>query len=265
MMSGGANPTLADAQEALKSKITMPPADGSNRNVRRKQIFMMTLLPAGHPLLKYLEDHYKDMESFRSVFNSWTPARPELAPAKGVLHLKSISTELSEYFKEQGRSPNEVALPDPCTISKAIEREQLWEPQLSVIFVVKHRILELCNFTPYVPTIAPPFVPGTALETSFAGTSNPSGRVNNLRYNADLFKLFKERNVRSASIRGKVKSQDLDPLPNSKVDQGPVCLAWHTKGQCNGACPRKSDHVHYSNEEYAPLLGWCKKNYPSSE
>ena len=95
--------------------------------------------------------------------------------------------------------------------------------------------------------------------------ASQSGRVNNLEYNASLFKAYKDRNVRSASIRNKVKSEELDPLPLSKVDQGPMCLAWHTKGQCNGACPRKGDHVGYSKGEYGDLLEWCKKNYPISE
>ena len=265
IMSGGANPSLADAQEALKSKITMPPSDGSNRNVRRMQILMMTLLPAGHPLHQYLEFHHKDMESFRSVFNTWTPARPELAPARGILHLKSISTELSEYFKEQGRSPNEITLPDPCAISKAIEREQLWEPQLSHIFIVKYKIYEYCNFAPSAPTVTIPSTSFSADKTPSLGTTNTAGRVNNIDFNAEIFKGYKDRNVRSASIRSKVKAQELDPLPMSKVDQGPMCLAWHTKGQCNGACPRKDDHVSYSKNEYAALVAWCKKNYPASE
>ena len=58
----------------------------------------------------------------------------------------------------------------------------------------------------------------------------------------------------------------LPPLPLSKVDGKAMCLAWHTKGMCNpGQCPRASDHVNYSVEEYGQLSTWCKTHYPKAE
>ena len=43
-----------------------------------------------------------------------------------------------------------------------------------------------------------------------------------------------------------------------------MCLAYHTKGQCNVGCGRKADHVPYTNDEYAPLVTWCAANFPTS-
>jgi len=41
----------------------------------------------------------------------------------------------------------------------------------------------------------------------------------------------------------------------------PMCLAWHTKGQCNANCPCASDHVQYSAPKLAPLATWCVIGY----
>ena len=38
LLSGGANPSLSDSIEELKSKMTLPDSDGSNRHVHRLQI-----------------------------------------------------------------------------------------------------------------------------------------------------------------------------------------------------------------------------------
>ena len=62
--------------------------------------------------------------------------RSDFAHAKGILHLKKIATEISEYWKEEGRSRNDVSLPDPYYITRAINREEMWEPLLSNYFFV---------------------------------------------------------------------------------------------------------------------------------
>ena len=48
ILSGNANPSLADAAEALKTEIILPPSCGSNRNIRRWHIRSMIVLPAQH-------------------------------------------------------------------------------------------------------------------------------------------------------------------------------------------------------------------------
>ena len=54
----------------------------------------------------------------------------------------------------------------------------------------------------------------------------------------------------------------LAALPKSKVNvTNPMCLAWHSKGQCNSRCPCAYDHIQYSAPELAPLASWCAIGY----
>ena len=89
-----------------------------------------------------------------------------------------------------------------------------------------------------------------------------AGRTNNVGFNAELFMTYRSRPVKSASIRRQIRANTLLALPLSTVDTQTICLAFHTKGQCNAECPHVADHVAYTAEEYAPLLDWCATNYP---
>jgi hypothetical protein len=44
-----------------------------------------------------------------------------------------------------------------------------------------------------------------------------------------------------------------------------MCLAYHCKGLCNAKCPRAADHIHYTDEQYQPLITWCEECYPGSD
>jgi hypothetical protein len=48
MLSGGASPSLADAEAALSTKINLPTSDGSSHHIRRQQILAMSLFPVNH-------------------------------------------------------------------------------------------------------------------------------------------------------------------------------------------------------------------------
>ena len=89
--------------------------------------------------------------------------------------------------------------------------------------------------------------------------------LNNVAFNTELFNTYWMRPIRSASIRQSIRSNALPALPASKVDNQPMCLAYHTKGQCNGDCPRVADHVAYTTVEYGPLREWRVANYPEGE
>ena len=54
LLSGGANPSLYDAKEAVKSMITLPAAYDSNRNVPRLHILCRIILPPAHHLTAFL-------------------------------------------------------------------------------------------------------------------------------------------------------------------------------------------------------------------
>ena len=71
--------------------------------------------------------------------------------------------------------------------------------------------------------------------------------------------------IKSCDIWNKINRGEFPDLPPSKVDQKPMCLAWHTKAMCNAGCSRVTDHVDYSNSEYQPICGWCEINYPNPQ
>lgn len=90
--------------------------------------------------------------------------------------------------------------------------------------------------------------------------------MENTHFNTALFGTYKTSSIKSREIRRKIERGDLPPLPPSKMSASkPVCLAWHTKGQCNTSCPCLHDHVAYTPEEYAPLVTWCREHGYRSE
>ena len=105
-----------------------------------------------------------------------------------------------------------------------------------------------------VPTASPPTAPRTP--TDDATASNPHF------LEATFGKYRKLTNVKARAIRRKITDGVLPALPLSKVDQQPLCLAWHTKGQCNVRCPRAADHVAYTLGELGNLVAWCASHYP---
>ena len=212
------------------------------------------------------------MQSFRSQWDTWKPSmRPELVLARGIYHCKYLATEFSEYWKAQGRVPTPQQLSDAKAISKAIQREQQWEPILTDSFLVQAKVLEYCGLpTPgsRPDNANPGGGPGRGGLGSGGGLNNrttvPPGansRLNNVGFNSQLFSSYRTSSVRCAEIRRRIAAGDKPALPLSKVDQQAMCLAWHCKGQCNAACPRAADHVAYTAEEYAPLVAWCTANF----
>ena len=276
MLAGGASPSLADAEAALATKINMPSADGSSRNIRRQQILAMSIFPPQHQFTNWLKAHYDDWESFRMEWYAYIPSPAFYTAAKGILHCKWMATCQSEWFKEQARSPQPINLSDPYEIRKKIDREQPWEPLLSTAFVQRYKILDICGVRP----LGNPLPSPTDLDPPFPGSGGPvgggggpvggggggggtNGRRNNTSFNTTLFGAYKSNPAKSSAIRAKIRSGEIPALPASKVDGGSACLAWHTKGQCNQECPRCADHVVYTTEEYQPLVTWCTANYPS--
>lgn len=85
MLAGTTNAMLANAREMLDVKVQLPPVDVSTWNLRQLQIRALSVYPATHPLHKYLEDHYNDIESFRPIWSNWRPnLHPQLMKAQGI-------------------------------------------------------------------------------------------------------------------------------------------------------------------------------------
>ncbi len=85
--------------------------------------------------------------------------------------------------------------------------------------------------------------------------------MENTLFNEALFGTYRTSSVKSKTLRLKVERGELPPLPPSKANTlKPICLACHTKGQCNTLCPHTTDHIAYSTDEYAPFIrvtvGW---------
>jgi len=114
------------------------------------------------------------------------------------------------------------------------------------------------------PSVAPSTMGQTAggHNSGVGGSRTSTGdRVANTHFNQVLFGTYKSSSIKSKTLRDKIARNELPPLPPSKVNASkPVCLAWHTKGQCNSLCPHTADHIAYSDEEYAALATWCREH-----
>ncbi len=58
IQSGGATPSLTDAQSILKIKVNLPGDDDSVRCILRMQAFFYAVLPIGHPITSFLAEPY---------------------------------------------------------------------------------------------------------------------------------------------------------------------------------------------------------------
>jgi hypothetical protein len=64
IQSGGANPSLLDAQSILKMKVNLPGADNSVCCILRMQAFFHAVRPIGHPITSFLVEHSQVMKAF---------------------------------------------------------------------------------------------------------------------------------------------------------------------------------------------------------
>ena len=279
MLSGTSHTTLADARTVSEAKVILPSNESSLRYIRRLQVWALVWLPTNHPVQVYLDAHYNDMLSFKPVWDGWVPSlRPNLHLARGVFHCKYIANVINDFWKRQGYQPQPVTLESPYYISSSINMGRPWEPILDQSFLAFYRVNEFCGVAPSLPgnqggngrasggtdTSTPGSTSGTPGGSGGAGGSggsSDSNRVTNTNFNASLFQTYKVCNIRCGELRRKIIAGTKPALPISKVDPGPVCLAWHTKGQCNLNCPRSVDHVNYTTSEYQPLTTWCTANY----
>ena len=135
MLSGGGYPPFADVTQALKNSINLPTSSASVRYIRRLKVMTCAILPSQHVLTNWLQNHDRDMQSLSLNFEQWTPSlSPHLVPARGILYCKWVATKLSVWVKNQGASPQAIALPSFQFISDAIQSEDIWEPTLSAAF-----------------------------------------------------------------------------------------------------------------------------------
>ena len=174
-----------------------------------------------------------------------------------------------------------VSCPDPNAIVEAIHDQQQWEPNLTPAFFNQYNLKAFLAFhTRSMATFLTGKQPSclvvrsfiflstcsmassTVMGLSLQGTSpSPPGgmRVENMHFNLALFGIYKTNSMKSKTLWTKIDCGDLPPLPLFKVmSTKPMCLVWHTKGQCNTNCPSITNHIAYSPNEYAPLVTLCR-------
>ena len=294
IQSGGASPSLADAQKIMKMKVKLPGADDSLRYVRRLEGVCRAVLPVGHPATTFVSKHHQVMKAYDPDWSNHATSNPDLRSLKGVLHLAWLSVRLTQYFRKQARSVTAVTLTDPDEIIDKIERQEKWEPILSPTFIEKYNVRAFLQLGKpiYKQDAADDATAATDMSTlsgstgsggsslSTQGSAQGGGshqgsliggpprnvRVDNTHFNSSLFSTYKSSSKKSAELRKKIEKGDLRPLPKSKVDSSaPMCLAWHTKGQCNTGCPLSADHVQYTAGEYTEMVSWCQECYNKEE
>jgi hypothetical protein len=174
--------------------------------------------------------------------------------------LKRNAIDLSYWFEQQAHTPAARMPPKFDQVFDDIKQElTTWEPQMSIGFLKE---LKLDGMGVPVPSNVPPASPPVA---PFAPRPPPidDATASNPHFLEGTFGHYRKlTSVKTRGIRRQIKDGVLPALPVSKVDRQPMCLAWHTKGQCNLRCPRAADHVAYTVGELGNLVAWCTTHYP---
>ena len=265
----GTSASLEDTNRLLTStKIVLPTNINFSLYILRLRLLMQILLPDTHQLVTFLNGLYEDLESFRHNIGGFVTQQPALnGAATGVLICKWVANTVSGYFMQQGRKQQQHAIGrSPTDISEAITMESNWEPHLSMIFLSKYKVREFCNSISDRSGEIPQSPPAGPQPPSRPGVAT-SRRVDNPDYLSSLFLSYKQRQVKTKTVRDLItKGKITTPLPRSKVDGSlEQCLGWHTIGQCNTNCPKSADHIAYTSTELAPLAQWCQTCYPADQ
>ncbi|KAL3823338.1 hypothetical protein ACHAXA_010473, partial [Cyclostephanos tholiformis] len=189
--SGGAAPSLADAQQLLKMKLNLPGPDDSIRAVRRLHAVCRAVLPVAHPLTSFLGQHYAAMRSFDPGWQTYATPVAEYRSLKGVFHLQWLSLRLTKYFAQHDQNLPVVFAPDPNAIIDSILEQ-------------KHG-----------PTAQPAATPGASLGAASGNASRAGGsgsRVENTHFNEALFGTYRTSSVKSKALRLKVERGQCNTL-----------------------------------------------------
>ena len=94
-------------------------------------------------------------------------------------------------------------------------------------------------------------------------------RVPNPQHNVTLLGTFNDMTgVTCQAIKRRICEGTTSEMVESKVKQngkscGPMCLAYHVRGNCSENCGKAYDHVPYTDAEYqaSGLIEWCTENW----
>ncbi|KAL3826648.1 hypothetical protein ACHAXA_009089 [Cyclostephanos tholiformis] len=249
IQQGGATPSYTDVQTLLKTKINLPGPNASVRCVLWMLAVYRMILPKGHRLITFLQQHHNLMNAYDPGWAMYPTYNPQLRGLKGVYHLQWLSLKLTRYFGQLDCNMVEVRAPDPHKIIDHIQEQR----HLGTSSTTTGSTISGVTFpslTSWPPTAVVP-------------TTGASSRITNEGFNEALFGSYKTNALKSKTVHDKVKAGTIPPLPTSTRDGAkPMCLAWHTKGVCNENCPCVYNHVAYSEAEYAPMyLDYLKEEF----
>lgn len=261
LYAGTSAPPMADVSSIMQAKPGAPKALHQARHqVRRTYVLLVVLLGEEHPLCVAYDKYYQRFLASEAELYRYQQGLPNaqeqlLFPTK---ILKRNAIDLSYWFEMQTVSPAMRPPPRFELVFESIKQEHTqWEPQMTMSFLKE---LKLESFQKEER-------PPSSIHPSAKPSEKPgpieNATANNPYFQEDKFGKYRlARGVSTRAIRRKIAEKALPPLPVSKVDQEPMCLAWHTKGRCNIRCPRASDHVAYQGNELQELASWCAANYP---
>jgi hypothetical protein len=267
MYDGRNAPPLSEFSAVMQAKPGAPKAIYQARNqVRRVYILLVVLLGEEHRLTRAYERFYQRFTSAEAELHRYqqglTTAREQLLFPTKVLKRNAI--DLSYWFEMQSATPAARPPPKFEQVFDDIKQEfKQWEPSMSLGFLKELKLEALVTPQLYTPSVTPGAEPGGGPRKTSDGLANDDAAASNPHFLESVFGDYRKLNkVRTRQIRRKIAEKELPALPLSKVDKQPMCLAWHTKGQCNVRCPRAADHVAYNPEEAKDLAHWCVTNYP---
>ncbi|KAL3816142.1 hypothetical protein ACHAXA_001629 [Cyclostephanos tholiformis] len=236
IQQGGATPSYADAQTLLKAKINLPGPDASVRCVLRMLAVYRALLPEGHRLISFLQQHHSLMNAYDPGWATYPTYIPQLRGLKGVYHLQWLSLKLTRYFGQLDRNMANVRAPDPHEIIDHIQEQRQWEPNLTETFASRYNLRALLGVhTRALPSIGSlPSLGATSTTTgsTISGVTFPSqptstpadagapatgasSRVTNEGFNEALFGSYKTSAVKAKTVRDRVKAAPSSPPATS--------------------------------------------------
>lgn len=259
----GASLSVADAQGLARPTAAAPVLLlHARQQMKRMDIIVSALLTPSHPLVQALAGYHVRFSAMEHKLQELMPAEP-LLPS---LLIKRVAMHLTQWFDTQKFSSQRVPVPNFMNTLDAIENEDPWKPTVPASFLAALGLQSIAAAAA-TPAATPPLVPRVPRTPNLAPAPRvptvASAAFNNTQFNP-RFQPFKDSVATCRDVRANIGTNpgQVRALPLSRVDQKPMCLAFHTKGVCNPNCGRIADHVAYTNAQYDSLFEWCQECFP---
>ena len=253
----GASPSLADVVALVQAKPGAPKhLYQACMQIRKFHILNVVALDIAHAFCVAIQTYYTHFLAMESRLHQ-LQQEDFLLPTK---LLKQFCVQCSQWYPQQSVSPGIVPPPNFEQVFDNIENKRPWAPLLSLPFLTSLG-LQSFHSSNRSQRAGQKSGDNTRERASPGGGAISGDRMNNSGFSESLFGAYKAMPVTCKVIHQHISYNELPALPLSKVDNNPMFLAWHTKGQCNRNCSLNADHVAYTPDEYQPLVNWCAANF----